>query len=109
MAICPLFSGCVTYTDAHKSGVHFGIVKIDKNDTNQQNVEYSHLSSAGIWLEKHNIKSSAGLGFRKSSTIHSPPKCQVTVIIKSVAEAEQIINLISNISNEEGELCIGKI
>lgn len=107
--MCPLVSGCVTYDNAQQSGVHFGIVKINKNITDQQNLQYTNLSSFGFWLQNEDLENSAGIGWKKSSTIHSPPRCQITVIINNVDEADQIIELISKVSNEEGELCIGEI
>ena len=107
--MCPLVCGCVTYNDAPQSGVHFGIVKINKSDADSQHLQYLNLNSLGIWVQGEDVENSAGIGWRKSSRIHSPPRCQITVIINNVDEADQIIELISNVSNEKGELCVGEI
>ena len=106
---CPLISGCVTYTNVPNSGIHFGIVKLDRSEVEQQNVEYTQLNTAGFWIDNRNVKSSVGLGWKKSNIIYSRPGCHITIIVKSVDEAEKIIDLISNVSNQEGDLCVGEI
>lgn len=107
--LCLPISGCVTVDNATTSGVHFGFVKFNKSDAEQQSLQYLQLSSLGLWLDNKDETNSLGLGWKNSSTIVSPPQCQITVIIDDVDEAGQIIKLLSEISNEKDELCIAEI